>query len=72
MKEYYFLTSSVTTATKGEKILSSNGFRAFVFRDGAINPYGCGYVIKAVGDRDAMADILKKRGVRINEIREVP
>lgn len=72
MKEYYFLTSSVTTAMKGEKILMANGFRAFVLRDGTINPYGCGYVIRALGDWNTMADILKKRGVRINEIREVP
>ena len=71
MKDYYFLTSSVTTAMKGEKILAASGFRTFVFRDGTINPYGCGYVIRALGDRDAMAAILQKRGVRINEIREV-
>ena len=72
MKEYYFLVSSVTTAMKGEKLLSQRGYRAYVLRDGTINPYGCGYVIRALGDREAMAAILKKRGVRINEIREVP
>ena len=56
---------------KGEKILAANGFRAFVFRDGTINPYGCGYVIRAFGNLEEMSDILKKRGVRVNEIREV-
>lgn len=72
MKEYYFLVSSVTTAMKGKKLLEAVGFRAFVFRDGQINPYGCGYVIRAMGDKETMAIILKKKGVRINEIREVP
>lgn len=72
MKEYYFLVSSVTTAMKGKKLLEASGFRAFVFRDGRINPYGCGYVIRAMGDENIMTEILKKKGVRINEVREVP
>lgn len=71
MKEYYFLVSSVTTAMKGERLLSQNGYRAYVFRDGTINPYGCGYVIRAFGSPEEMSDILKRRGVRVNEIREV-
>ncbi len=70
MKEYYFLLSSVTSAMKGEKILRGGGYKAFVFRDTAMNPYGCGYVIKAMGDKENMARLLKNGGVRVNEIRE--
>ncbi len=70
MKEYFFLLSSVTTAMKGEGVLRSNGYKAYVFRDSGMNPYGCGYVIKAVGDKDKMTAVLAKNGVRVNEIRE--
>ena len=70
MKEYFFLLSSVTSAFKGEGILRKNGFRANVFRDGNFNPYGCGYVIKAYGEKEKMEQILKKSGIRVNEIRE--
>ena len=70
MKEYYFLLSSITSAMKGEKILRKAGYRAFVFRDTSINPYGCGYIIKAFGKREDMEKLLKNEGVRINETRE--
>lgn len=70
MKEYYFLLSSVTSAMKGEKILRNSGYRAYVFRDTLMNPYGCGYVIKASGEKENMSRILKNGGVRVNEIRE--
>lgn len=70
MKECFFLLSSITSAMKGEKILSQNGYRAFVFKDTNINPYGCGYIIRAFGDKNKMAEILKKSGIRINEIKE--
>ena len=70
MKEYLFLLSSITSAMKGEKILLKNGFRASVYKDTSTNPYGCGYIIKAFGEKEKMAEILKKSGIRINEIRE--
>ena len=70
MKEYFFLLSSVTSAMKGEELLIKKGYRAFVFRDSKTNPYGCGYVIKAFGDKEKMAEILKNAGIRVNEIRE--
>ena len=70
MKEYFFLLSSVTSAMKSEGLLRKNGYKAYVFRDSAMNPYGCGYVVKATGNKEAMAELLKKNGVRINEIRE--
>ncbi len=56
---------------KGEEILRRNGFRAYVFRDSGMNPYGCGYVIKATGDKDKMLGALKRGAVRVNEVREV-
>ena len=71
MKDYYFFLSSITSAVKGEKILRKNGYRAYVFKDSSINPFGCGYIIKARGNKDNMEVILKNSGVRINEIREV-
>ena len=52
MKEYFFLLSSITSAMKGEDLLRKNGFRASVFRDSKINPYGCGYVIKVFGEKE--------------------
>lgn len=70
MKEYYFLLSSVTSAVKGEKILLKNGFRAHVLKDGSVNPYGCGYMIRVSGEKEKMTELLKKGGIRINEIRE--
>lgn len=70
MKEYYFLMSSITSAMKGEEILRKNGFRASVFRDTKMNPYGCGYVIKTSGEKNAVSEMLKKYGIRVNEIRE--
>lgn len=70
MKEYFFLLSSITSAMKGEKVLQKNGFRASVLRDSKANPYGCGYMIKAYGDINKMSELLKKAGIRVNEIRE--
>lgn len=70
MKEYLFLLSSITSAMKGEGILRQKGFRANVFKDTNLNPYGCGYVIKAFGEKEKMEAILKAAGVRINEIKE--
>ena len=70
MKEYFFLLSSITSAMKGEEILRKNGYKAFVFRDSSINSYGCGYIIRTTGDKERMAEILKKSGIRVNEIRE--
>ena len=70
MKEYYFLSGSVTTAMKGEEALRRAGYRAYVFKDEKINPYGCGYVIKAKGDKEAMLNILKNRGIKIRGVEE--
>lgn len=70
MKEYYFLLSSITSAMKGEKILKNGGYKAYVFRDTSMNPYGCGYVIKAFGEKEKMNSILRSSGIKINEIRE--
>ena len=70
MKEYYFLLSSITSAMNGEDILRKNGFRASVFRDTNINPYGCGYIIKVFGEKEKISSLLKKSGVRVNEIKE--
>ena len=70
MKEYLFLLSSITSAMKGEKILIKNGFRASVYKDSKTNPYGCGYIIKASGEKERIEAILKSSGIRINEIRE--
>ena len=70
MSEYFFLLSSVTSAMKGEGILKKSGYRASVFRDTGFNPYGCGYVIKAFGEKEKMSEILKKSGIRVNEIKE--
>lgn len=70
MKEYFFLLSSITSAMKGEEILRKNGYRANIFRDTKMNPYGCGYVIKAFGEKEKLEKILKSSGIRINEIRE--
>ncbi|MBQ4545785.1 MAG: DUF3343 domain-containing protein [Oscillospiraceae bacterium] len=70
MKEYFFLLSSITSAMKGEGILRKKGFRASVFRDTNLNPYGCGYVIKAAGEKEKMEYLLKSAGIRINEIKE--
>lgn len=70
MKEYFFLLSSITSAMKGEEILRKNGFKANVFRDTKMNPYGCGYVIKTKGEKDAPLALLKKYGIRVNETRE--
>ena len=70
MKEYFFLLSSITSAMKGEDLLRKNGFRASVFRDSKINPYGCGYVIKVFGEKEKINRFLQKAGIRVNEIRE--
>ena len=70
MKEYYFLLSSITSAMKSEDILRKNGFRASVFRDSKTNPYGCGYILKAFGEKEKMSMLLKNAGIRVNEIRE--
>ncbi|MBR5872693.1 MAG: DUF3343 domain-containing protein [Oscillospiraceae bacterium] len=70
MKEYFFLLSSITSAMKGEALLRKNGFKAFVFRDTKINPFGCGYVIKVTGEKEKIAAILSSGGIRVNEIRE--
>ena len=70
MKEYLFLLSSITSAMKGEKILIKNGFKANVYKDSSTNPYGCGYIIKAFGEKEKMTEVLKNSGIRINEIRE--
>lgn len=71
MKEYYILLTSVTMAMKGESVLRKKGYKVTVLRDNSINPYGCGYVIRAFGNVDAAVEILKKNGIRIREIREV-
>jgi hypothetical protein len=70
MKEYFFLLSSITSAMKGEDLLRKNGFKASVFRDTKINPFGCGYIIKGFGEKEKMAEILKTSGIRVNEIKE--
>ena len=70
MKEYFFLLSSITSAMKGEDILRKNGFKASVFRDTKINPFGCGYIIKVFGEKEKMTMILKNSGIRVNEIKE--
>lgn len=70
MKEYYFLLSSVTSAMKSEDVFRKNGYKAYVFRDTKMNPYGCGYVVKAAGDVENMTALLKKNGIRVNEIKE--
>ena len=70
MKEYFFLLSSITSAMKGEALLRKKGFRANVFKDTNLNPYGCGYVIKVFGEKEKLAEILKNAGIRINEIKE--
>lgn len=70
MKEYFFLLSSITSAMKGEDILHRNGFKASVFRDTKINPFGCGYIIKAFGEKEKMEGILKRSGIRVNETKE--
>ena len=70
MKEYFFLLSSITSAMKSEDILRKNGFKASVFRDTSINPYGCGYIVKVFGEKEKIASILKKAGIRVNEIKE--
>ena len=70
MKEYFFLLSSVTSAMKSEEILRKNGYKAYVFRDTGMNHYGCGYVVRAAGDKEKMADILRRNGIRVNEIKE--
>ncbi len=70
MREYYFLLSSITSAMKGEDLLKKNGFKASVFRDTNMNPYGCGYVIKAYGEKEKISAVLKRAGIRVNEIRE--
>ncbi len=71
MKEYYILLTSVTMAMKGESVLRKMGYKVTVIRDNTINPYGCGYVIRIIGNVDNVGEILKKSGVRIREIREV-
>ena len=71
MKEYYILLTSVTMAMKGESVLRKMGYKVTVIRDNTINPYGCGYVIRIIGNADNIGEILKKSGVRIREIREV-
>ena len=71
MREYYILLSSVTMAMKGESALRKAGYKVTVLRDSTINPYGCGYVLRIYGNVDTAAEILKKNGVRIREIREV-
>ena len=38
--------------------------------DTKMNPYGCGYVIKAFGEKEKLEKILKSSGIRINETRE--
>ncbi len=70
MREYYFLLSSITSAMKGEKALQKAGYKAYVLRDTSMNPYGCGYIIKAFGKKEVMEGILKNAGVRVNETRE--
>ena len=70
MKEYFFLLSSITSAMKGEEILRKKGYKASVFRDTKLNSYGCGYVIKAFGEKEKLENILRSSGIRINEIME--
>mgnify|MGYP001031026550 FL=1 len=71
LKETYYLISSVTTAMKAESILQQAGQRAMVFRDPGINPVGCGYVVRATGDREKMLELLWGRGIRVSGTKEV-
>lgn len=70
MKEYYFFVNSITTAMKGEAALRAAGFRAYIERDGTINPGGCSYLIKASGQREAMLAVLKKGDVKVTGMKE--
>jgi len=71
MKEYYYFFNSVTTAMRGETLLRNKGIRASVFRDGTLNPHGCGYIIKVRGNKEEISALLQKAGIRFNEVREV-
>lgn len=70
MNEYYFLVNSITTAMKGEELLKNSGRRAYVLRDSKINPFGCGYVIRAFGDANEIYLLLRGKGIKVLEIRE--
>ena len=65
MKEYFFLLSSITSAMKGEEILNKKGYKANIFRDAKMNPYGCGYVIKTFGEKEKLENILKSENIFI-------
>lgn len=71
MKEYYYFFSSITTAMRGEALLRDNGYHAAVFRDGTINPHGCGYIVKVKGESSVISEMLKKAGIRFSEVREI-
>lgn len=70
MREIYFFVNSITTAMKGEAVLRTAGFRAYVMRDSNVNPGGCSYLIKATGKREEMVSVLKSGGVKITGMRE--
>ncbi len=70
-RETYYLISSVTTAMKAEDILRNAGQHATTFRDPGINPVGCGYVVRAGGDREKMLDLLWSKGIRVSGTKEV-
>lgn len=71
LKETYYLISSVTTAMKAEGIMQQAGQHASVFRDSGINPVGCGYVVRATGDREKMLELLWSKGIRVSGTKEV-
>jgi hypothetical protein len=61
--------SSITNATRGERLLHNNGFSAQVKRSSELEPgNGCGYSIFFSGDKDAGVEILRKAGIRIVEV----
>lgn len=70
MKEYYFLFSSITTAMRSETVFRNRGYRASVFKDSGINPHGCGYTVKVMGNKDELNNLLSRNGINAKEIRE--
>lgn len=71
MSETQVKVNSITYAAKGKKILTDNGFKAYIRRSRKIEKgEGCGYSIYFAGDRDKGLALLKNYGIKLIGVAE--
>ncbi len=71
MGKYSISTGTVTYALRGRDVLRYNGIKAFVERSTAPDAIGCGYSITATGDINKITELLKNRGIKILDVKEI-